>query len=80
MEVPRLGIESELQPPACAMATATPDLSRVCDLQFIQRWMPDPLSEARDQTHILMDTGQIRFHCTTMGTPHHQFYKVVRSR
>ena len=31
--------------------------------------MPDPdaLSEARDQTCILMDTSQICFHCTTMG-------------
>ena len=24
---------------------------------------------AKDQTHILMDTSQIHFHCTTMGTP-----------
>ena len=31
MEVLRLGIESELQLPATA--TATPDPSRVCDLQ-----------------------------------------------
>ena len=33
--------------------------------------MPDsynPLSEARDQTRILMDTGQVHFHCATMGT------------
>ena len=29
---------------------------------------PDPLSEARDRTYILMDTSQIRFGCTTMGT------------
>ena len=26
-------------------------------------------SEARDWTHILMDTSQIRFHCATTGTP-----------
>ena len=32
MEVPRLGVESELQPPAYATATATPDLSHVFDL------------------------------------------------
>ena len=32
MEVSRLGVQSELQPPAYTTATATPDLSRVCDL------------------------------------------------
>ena len=32
MEVPRLGVESELQLPAYATATAMPDLSCVCDL------------------------------------------------
>ena len=32
MEVPRLGVESELQLSACATATATPDLSHVCNL------------------------------------------------
>ena len=29
---PRLGIKSELQLPAYAIATATPDLSGICDL------------------------------------------------
>ena len=33
-----------------------------------QRQIPDPLSKASDQTHILMDTSQIHFHCTTTGT------------
>ena len=32
MEVPRLGVESELQPPAYTMAPAMPDPSLVCDL------------------------------------------------
>ena len=32
MDVPRLGVESELQLPAYAIATAMPDLSHVCDL------------------------------------------------
>ena len=27
-----------------------------------------PLGEVRDQTHILMDTRQLCFHCTTTGT------------
>ena len=31
MEVPRLGVESELWPLAYARATATPDPSRVCN-------------------------------------------------
>ena len=31
-EVPRLGVESELQPLAYTTGTATPDLSHVCDL------------------------------------------------
>ena len=32
MEVPRLGVQSELQLPSYATATVTQDLSRVCDL------------------------------------------------
>ena len=32
MEVPRAGVESELQLPVHTMATATPDPSCVCDL------------------------------------------------
>ena len=32
MEVPRLGIELELQPPADTIAIAMPDPSHVCDL------------------------------------------------
>ena len=34
-----------------------------------QRWILNPLSEARDWTHILMDTNRVHFHWTTMGTP-----------
>ena len=45
-------------------ATATPDPSRTCDLHHSswQRWILNPLSEARDQTCELMDASQIRFH------------------
>ena len=32
MEVPRLGVDSELQLPAYTPPTAKPDLSHVCDL------------------------------------------------
>ena len=34
-----------------------------------QQWIPDPLSKARDWTHIIMDTSQVHFHYATMGTP-----------
>ena len=71
MEVPRLGVKSELQLLAYATATATRNLSHVCDLphSLQQNRIPHPLSEARDQTHILMDTSRIHFCCTTTGTP-----------
>ena len=54
MEVPRLGVESELQLLAYATATATP--SCVCDLQHSSRQhqIPDPLGKARDRTRILV--------------------------
>ena len=34
-----------------------------------QHQILDPLSKARDGTHILLDTSQIRFCCATMVTP-----------
>ena len=69
MEVPRLGVESEQQLPA--YATATLYLSRVCDLHYSspQCWIPNPLSNTRDQTCILMDTSHIRFLCATKAAP-----------
>ena len=36
MEVPGLGVGSELQLPAYTTATATPDLSCICDLPMAQ--------------------------------------------
>ena len=61
MEIPRLGVKSELQLLACATATATPDLSCICDLHHSswQHQILNTLTEASDQTLILMDTGQI---------------------
>ena len=43
----------------------------VCDLYHSSQhcWIPDPLSEARDRTCILLDTSWIWFHCATMETP-----------
>ena len=50
MEVPRLGVESELQLQVYTTATAMQDLSHVCDLHHSsqQRQIVDPLIEAKD--------------------------------
>ena len=71
MEVPRLGVKSELQLPAYTTATATRDPSHICELHHSSRQcrMPSPLSEARDQTCLLMDTSGSHFRCATTGTP-----------
>ena len=59
MEVPRLGVKLDLQPPAYATATGTQDLSLVCKLYCSsqQRQILNPLSRAGDQTLLLMDTS-----------------------
>ena len=46
------------------------NLSHVCNLHHSsqQCLILNPLSKARDPTHILKDTSQIHFCCTTMGT------------
>ena len=61
MEVPRLGVKSQPQLPAYATVTATPDPSHVYNLHHSswQHWILNPLSDARDQTHIFMDTSRI---------------------
>jgi len=61
MEIPRLGIESVLQLPIYTTATATRDLSPICDLHWSlqQCQILSLLSEARVRTYILMDTSQI---------------------
>ena len=68
MEVPRLGVKSELQLLAYATATATPDLDHICDSTPQLMATPDlnPLNEARGWTHILMDTSQPNW--ATTGT------------
>ena len=70
MEVPRLGDQIGAQLLAYTIAVASPDMSRACDLHHgsQQHWIPDPMSETRDGTCILMDTSQIHFHWATMGT------------
>ena len=61
MEVPRLRTELEPWLPAYARATATPDLSHVCDLHHHswQHRILNPLSEARGQNHNLMVPSRI---------------------
>ena len=61
MEVLRLGVKSELQFLACATATAMPDLSLICNLcrSMQQHQIFNPLSKARNETCILMDTSQV---------------------
>ena len=59
MEIPRLVVESELQLLAYATATAAQDPRPVCDLHHSSRWILNPLSRARDQTHNLMAPGPI---------------------
>ena len=48
---------------AYATATAAQDLSHICEL-YSSLWqcqILNPLSEARDRTHILMVTSPVRF-------------------
>ena len=61
MEIPRLGVRSELLLPAYARATAMPDPSRICNLHgnVRQHRILHPPSKARDQTRNLMVPSQI---------------------
>ena len=71
MEVPRLGVQLELLPPAYTPAT---DPSRVCDLHHSsqQCWI---LSEARDGSPNLMVPSWLRFRWATTGTPRYYFMR-----
>ena len=73
MEVPRLGVKSELQLPATTTATWVP--SCICDLHYSswQCWILNPLREARDQSHSLMDHKFVNG-WATKGTPIFSFY------
>ena len=51
-EVPKLGVELQLQLPAYATATATPDHGNA---RSWQRQILNPLSKARNQIYVLMD-------------------------
>ena len=72
MEVPSIGVESDLQLLTCTTATATQDLSRAHNHHSSwQQQILNPLSEARNRTCNLMVPGQMLFHCTTTRTPKH---------
>ena len=71
MEFPRLGVKSELQPLALTISTAMRGPSHVCNLHHSsqQHQILSPLSEARDWTHVLMDTSRVCYCWATVGTP-----------
>ena len=61
MGSPRLRVKFKLQLLAYTRAIAMPDLSHMCNLHISLRQcrVLNPLRDARDQTRILMDTGQV---------------------
>ena len=80
MDIPRLGVELELQLLAYATATAMQDPSCICDLHHSswQGQIPNPLSEARDQTRVLMDPSPVHYYWAAMGTPPFSAFKEVK--
>ena len=70
MEVRRLRVQLELQLPAYLTATAMQGLSSVWDLPHNsqQRQIPHPQTEARDWTHILVNTSRVHYQWATTGT------------
>ena len=63
MDIPRLGVESELQLLANTTATAMQALRRIFYLYYSlwQHQILNPLSKARDRTLFLMDTSWVRY-------------------
>ena len=70
VEVPRLRVEWELQLPAYTTATATWDLSCICNQHHSlwQHQILNPLSKARDRACTLMDTSWVCYCRATTGT------------
>jgi len=67
MEVPRLGVELELQLQVYTTATAMQDPSLICNLHH-SSWqcrILNPLSEGRDRTYDLRGRSQIHFRWAT---------------
>ena len=59
MEVPRLGVQSELQLPAYTTATAISKLYLPSTPWFVAMLDPYPTKRGRDQTCILMETSWV---------------------
>ena len=75
MKVPRLGVKLELQLPADTTATAMWDPNHVCSLRHSswQHQILNPLSKAKDQTGILMDTSWIHSAVPQQEIPRNSF-------
>ena len=75
IEVPRLRVKSELQLPT--YTTATLDPSYVCNLwHSLQQYrILNPLSEARDWTHVLLYTSWVCYCWPTTRTPFSFLFK-----
>ena len=80
MEVPRLGVELELLLLAYNTATEKQDLSHVFNLYHSSQQCQNlnPLSKARYQNCVLMDTSQVCYHWATMGTPFFFLLMLIR--
>ena len=76
VEVPRPGVELELQLPVYTTAPTMPDPSPVCDLHHTscQHWILDPLKEARDWICILVDTSRLHYHWADRTPCHGIFF------
>ena len=81
MEVPKPGVQLELQLPATATATAMRDPRHVCDLHHGsgQRQILNRLSKARNGTCNLFVPSWIHFHCATMGTSVTFYFNIISS-
>ena len=77
MEIPRLGVQEELQLLAYTTATPTQNPSHISNLHHSsqQHRILNPLSEASGQTCNLMVPNQIRVCCATAGTPRFYVFK-----
>ena len=78
MEVPRLGVESELWLLAYATARAMSDWSRVSDLHHSSKQCQilNPLSKAKDRTCVLMDTSWVRYPLSHNGNSQKASFKI----
>ena len=82
MQVPTLGVKPELQLQSYTTATATRDLSCICNLyrRSWQHQLSNPLSEARDQTATSWFLVGFVNHWATMRTPYNELCKTCRKR